>query len=110
MEEPGGVTKSTKVKFLNFTILSKMMLCTHAKITVSEQILKIVAQKFDGALVNPAFPEDWLQHNRAGVVVDRRAQTFQIILLHECNVIEQRLESLAVLFLSGKRERTKVRP
>ena len=61
-------------------------------------------QEFHRALVDSAFPENRLQHNRAGIVVHRGAQPFQIVLLHKRHVFEQRLESLAMLVLPRQRQ------
>src|SRR4029077_17975994 len=67
-------------------------------------------QKFHRAFVNATLTENRLQHNRTRIVVDRRAQSFPIVLLNERHFFEQRLESLAMLLLSRERQRAKRSP
>src|SRR5207302_8167630 len=57
------------------------------------------AQKFDRAFVNSAFPENGFQHDGAGIVIHRRAQALQVILLHERDYLEQGLEPFALFIL-----------
>ena len=67
-------------------------------------------QKLHRALVDSALAENRLQHDRAGIVIDRGAQAFDIVLLHERHLFEQRLESLAMFVLAGQRQRSKRAP
>src|ERR1700684_622403 len=63
-------------------------------------------QKLRRTFINAALAENWLEHNGAGVVVHGSAEPFQIVLLDERHVFEQRLESLAVLGLARQRQRS----
>src|ERR1700722_1363326 len=67
-------------------------------------------QELDRALINSAFAENRLQHNRAGFVADGGAQTFEVILLYKSHFFEQRLEPLAMLVLPGERQRSERAP
>src|ERR1700719_1639871 len=63
-----------------------------------------LAQELHGTLVDSAFAENRLEHDGASIVVHRSPQPFQIVLLHEGHVFEQRLKSLAVLGLPRERQ------
>src|SRR5208282_783466 len=65
------------------------------------------AQEIFGTLEDAAFAKDGLQHDGAGVGIDRRVQRFDVVLRHKGHVFEQRLKALAVLFLAGQRQGAK---
>src|SRR5579863_3197367 len=67
-------------------------------------------QKLHRAFINSAFAKNRLQHNRASVVVHRRAQAFDIVLRDERHFFEHRLKSFAMLLLPGQRQRPKRPP
>src|SRR5579863_2907765 len=69
-----------------------------------------LAQKFLGTLVDPAFTENWFEHNRACIVVDRCSQPIKIVLLYECHILEQRLKSFAMLVLTRQRQCSECAP
>src|ERR1700745_417026 len=60
-------------------------------------------EKLDRALQDSTFPEDGLEHDGAGLVIDGGAQRFHIVARDERDFFQQRLESLAVFVLSGQR-------
>ncbi|SPF39321.1 hypothetical protein SBA1_270036 [Candidatus Sulfotelmatobacter kueseliae] len=67
-------------------------------------------EKLARALIDSAFAENRLQHDGAGVVIHRRPQAFDIVLLHESDIFKQRFESLAMLILPGQRQCAKRPP
>src|SRR5580692_7248840 len=69
-----------------------------------------LAQKFHRTLINSALAKNRLQHNRARIVIHRRPQTLQIVLLHKRDIFQQRLKSLAMLVLPRERQCTKRAP
>src|SRR5579864_9497493 len=58
-------------------------------------------QKLHRTFVNPALPENWLEHNGAGIVIDCAPQTFRVVLFYKSDIFEQGLESVAMLVLAG---------
>src|SRR5208282_351991 len=77
-------------------------------VTISQRAA--LTQKFHRALIDSALAENRLQHNRAGIVVHRRAQPLKIVLRHKRHVLQQRLKSLAMLGLPRQRKRAKRSP
>src|SRR5262245_61835586 len=62
-----------------------------------------LAQKFGRAFMDAALAEDGLQDDGGGIVVNRRAQSFDVVARNELDILEERLESLAVLVLPSQR-------
>ena len=67
-------------------------------------------QEFFGTFKDPAFAEDGLEDDGAGVGVDRGVQRFDIILLDKGHTFEHRLKAFAIFVLSGKGHRAKGPP
>src|ERR1051326_4936150 len=67
-------------------------------------------QEFRRTFADPAFTKNRLKHDRAGVVVDCRPQRFGIVLRDECDVFQQRFETMAVLLLPSQRHRSESAP
>src|SRR5579863_1335907 len=64
-------------------------------------------QKFYRALVYPAFAEDRLEHDGAGIVIDGSPQSFSIVASDEGHFVQQGFKTFAVLVLSGERHGAK---
>jgi hypothetical protein len=62
-------------------------------------------QEVFGTLEDAAFAKDGLQHDGAGVGIDRSAQRFDVVLRNKGHVFEHRLKTFAVLFLASQGHR-----
>ena len=67
-------------------------------------------QEFFRTFENATFAKDGLEHDSAGVGIDRSMQRFEVVLLHKCHVIEHRLKAFTVLFLPRQRHRAECAP
>src|SRR5215470_3423578 len=57
--------------------------------------------------MDSALAKNRLQHDCARVVIHGRAQVLEIVLLHERDIFQQWFKALAMLVLSGERQRSK---
>src|SRR5271156_682890 len=67
-------------------------------------------QKFDGTLINSTFAEDGFEHNGAGVVVHRGAQSFNVVAWDKLHVFEQGFKPFAIFVLPGHGHRSEAAP